>query len=62
MNTNNCCREIYSELYRVRTSHQAAAHALDVVRQELQLDLIHEEHPMDTAKRILTSMKEADGE
>lgn len=40
------------ELYRVRTTQQAAAHALDRVRQYLGLDLIHGEHPSDTARRI----------
>jgi hypothetical protein len=40
------------ELYRVRTNQQAAAHALDCLRQDLGLDLIQQEHPMDTYKRI----------
>jgi len=41
-----------SELYRCRTTENAAAHALDIVRQYFSLDLIPGEHPSDTAKRI----------
>ena len=50
------------ELYRVRTTQQAAAHALDRIRQFLKLDLIQSEHPADTATRIeraITQQQEA---
>ena len=40
------------ELYRVRTTQAAAAHALDTVRQYCNLPLIDDEHPGDTAHRI----------
>jgi hypothetical protein len=45
-------KTLNAELYRVRTTQQAAAHALDTLRQHYGLDLIDGEHPMDTAKRI----------
>lgn len=43
---------LQSELYRCRTTENAAAHALDTLRQDLGLQLIDGEHPMDTVERI----------
>ena len=40
------------EIYRLRTTQAAAAHALDVLRQNLDLPLIPNEHPSETRKRI----------
>jgi len=44
---------VEQELLRVRTTQAAAAHALDVLRQDSGLDLIDGEHPASTAARIL---------
>lgn len=41
-----------NEIYRLRTTNTAAAHALDCLRQFFGLDLIPGEHPADTRKRI----------
>jgi len=49
-------KSLNEELYRVRTTQQASGHALDRVRQFLGLDLIRNEHPSDTAKRIEKSI------
>lgn len=47
--------EIHSlneELNRVRSVHVNSAHALDCLRQDLGLELISGEHPMDLYKRL----------
>lgn len=43
------------ELLRCRTTEMASAHALDVVRQAAQVDLIPGEHPAELGNRINTS-------
>lgn len=47
------------ELLRIRTTENASAHALDVLRQTLGLPLIDSEHPMDLQNRIMGQVMES---
>ena len=54
-------KTLSKELYRVRTTENASAHALDCLRQELGLDLVEGEHPQTTLKRIREKIKSSSG-
>ena len=54
-------RDREAELYRVRSTEAASAHALDRVRQHLGLDLRPIEHPGNLALRIMQAIDEARG-
>ena len=43
---------LQEELLRVRSIHVNSSHALDCLRQDLNLELIPNEHPMDLYKRL----------
>lgn len=55
---NNEVKILEEEILRLRTTETASAHALDIIRQHLKLDLLPQEHPATLGNRIVKAIEE----